>query len=334
MARRIAAVVSIIFCCWQFCAAQEANSLDSAVRYAAKFATGAGTVSSPWVGWEKSVSEAPATSRVVFAAGKYATATGVIIRTNILIEGAGARGTEIIATRPMPFVIGSDGTNARYFGLRSLVVNANHLATNALLLIKPTAFDVPALENVMAKGATSAGVVVRGCQLCTMRGVHSTQNGGEGISLEGCNGSVASGVMSTKNGGDGIVLRKYVEGSTTFSGGMSFYGIDAESNGGHSVNIIDTLTPVSFFGGWIEGGAPGKDGFHITAPVVSISGMRISGKNAGTQGYAVNLLAGAEAADIRGVMLINEAGEFAQIRVAGSIKTGTFEPSVGQVKRQ
>jgi hypothetical protein len=62
--------------------------------------------------------------------------------------------------------------------------------------------------------------------------------------------------------------------------------------------------------------------------------MRISGKNAGTQGYAINLLAGAEAADIRGVMLINEAGEFAQIRVAGSIKTGTFEPSVGQVKRQ
>jgi hypothetical protein len=284
------------------------------------------------VGWEKAITDAPPNSRVLFSRGYYATSTGIKLTKPLSIEGAGARGTQIIALRDMPYVFGTDSL-IRMFSFMNLVVDANYHANSAFVLTNGTDFDVPTLKNVFVSHAKGTGIVLRACQLCSIEAVLSTGNGDSGISFEGCNATAAVNISTTFNRGDGIVVRKAEFESTVFSGSMSFFNIDSEGNRGHEVSVLDTTTPVTFVGGWLESGAPGKDGFHISAPHVTILGMRISGQNLGGVGYAINLLPGAEGADIRGVTLLSEAGHFAQIHVHPSIQSGHFEPSVGEVIR-
>jgi hypothetical protein len=192
-------------------AATATSKVINATRYASQYATGgSGTSASPWTGWETAVTTAPANSHIHFPAGYYSTATGISPAANgLLLTGDGSIATVITATAAMPYVVGlpSNGS-VRQLSIRDMYFEANNLATYGIFDFDNTNYDRSMIENVGTSDAVSHGVVVRRCQMCTLRNVSSWTNGGHGFSFEGANASVGIGLTASGSARDGFALRQ------------------------------------------------------------------------------------------------------------------------------
>lgn len=256
------------------------------------------SIPKPTDGWANTVNAAKPNTVFLLGPGVFHTSIPIsITAVDVVLAGAGARTTTIVADVAMPALIQS---TSRFVSLRDIVVDANHLAGMAIHEVMPTAPDTKALDGVQAKNAITDGIVIEGCQLCTFDGVTSIRNGRDGIIFAGCNGSIAQGVSSSWNGGRGIVLRSSVEVGVQFSGGMTMIGVNAESNGAVQIEVENTSSAVLIENPWIEVGQTDTDGIRIEAPHVTIFGGRISGRSLDGKVAAVHLIGDGKDASIEG----------------------------------
>ncbi|MGD0829522.1 MAG: right-handed parallel beta-helix repeat-containing protein [Terracidiphilus sp.] len=272
------------------------------------------SIPKPVDGWMNIVNGAKPNTVFLLGPGVFHTSVPISISAvDVVLAGAGARTTTIIADAPMSALIQS---TSRFVSLRDIVIDANHLAGVAIHEVMPTAPDTKALDGVQAKNAITDGIVIEGCQLCTFEGVSSFRNGRDGIILAGCNASIALGISSNWNGGRGIVLRTAVVNGVQFSGGMTMIGANAESNGAVQIEVEDTSSAVLIENPWIEVGQTETDGIRIEAPHVTVFGGRISGKSLDGKVAAVHLVGAGKDASIEGnVQMGNQAlfSDFARI---------------------
>lgn len=277
-------------------------------------AQGVVSIPKPIPGWANLVNSAKPNTVFLLGPGAYHTSVPITISANnIVLAGAGARMTTIVADAKMRALIDS---TSRVLSLRDIVVNANQMADVAIHEVMPSAGDTKALDGVLAQNAVMDGIVLEACQGCVLNGVWSSRNGRDGIVLAGCNDSVALGISSQWNGGRGIVLRKSVTNGVNFSGGMTLVGPNAEQNGSTQIEIVDTTTAVLIENPWIEGSSVETDGIRIEAPHVTVFGGRISGKGARGNTAAVHLMGDGNDASIEGnVQMGNESpfSNFARI---------------------
>jgi hypothetical protein len=277
-------------------------------------AQGVVSIPKPVPGWVDLVNGAKPHTVFLLGPGEFHTSVPISISANfVVLAGAGARTTTIVADAAMPALIDS---TSRIISIRDIVVNANHMANVAIHAVMPTAGDTKVLDGVYAQNAVKDGIVLVACQGCMLNGVWSARNGRDGIVLAGCNDSIALGISSMMNGGRGIVVRKSVTNGGNFSGGMTLLGPNAEQNGLAQIEIEDTSTAVLIENPWIEGSSIETDGILIRAPHVTILGGRISGKNAEGNSAAVHLVGDGKDASIEGNLQMNNEvplGNFARI---------------------
>jgi hypothetical protein len=286
----------------------------AALATALTSAQGVVSIPKPVPGWVDIVNAAKPHTVFLLGPGEFHTSVPITISASfVVLAGAGARTTTIIADAAMPALIDS---TSRIISFRDIVVNANHMADVAIRAVMPTAGDTKALDGVYAENAVKDGIVLVACQGCTLTGVWSARNGRDGIVLAGCNGSIALGISSMWNGGRGIVLKKSFTNGVNFSGGMTLLGPNSEENNSTQIEIVDTSTAVLIENPWIEGSSVETDGILIRAPHVTILGGRISGKNAEGNSAAVHLVGDGKDAHIGGnLQMENEVpvGNFARI---------------------
>ena len=129
--------------------------------------------------WADIVNAAKPNTVFLLGPGIYHTSVPIsITANNIVLAGAGARTTTIVADAAMPALINS---TSRIISIRDIVVNANHMADVGIHAVMPTHPDTKVLEGVLAQNAVSDGIVIEACQLCTFDGVSSSRNGRDGI---------------------------------------------------------------------------------------------------------------------------------------------------------
>lgn len=233
------------------------------------------TIPRPVSGWANTVNNAPPYTLITLGPGQYHTSVPITIsRPGITIAGAGARATQIIADARMGWLVES---SSREMGIRDVAINANHMAMTAIHMDHPTFPDTGVLNGVFASFAINDGIVLHDCQICTISGVSSYNNGGNGIVFAGCNACTAMGISAQRNGGFGIVIEPGEENGLHFSGGMTLIGPNAEANGRAQIAVQHTTTAVLIENPWIEGHSMETDGILIEAPQVTVLGGRISG---------------------------------------------------------
>ena len=291
-------------------------ALAAAIAFATASAPAQQVVSIPMPvpGWADTINAAKPNTVFLLGPGAFHTSVPISISVNnIVLAGAGARTTTIVADAAMPALINS---TSRIISIRDIVVNANHMADVGIHAVMPTHPDTKVLEGVLAQNAVSDGIVIEACQLCTFDGVSSSRNGRDGIVFAGCNASLALGISAQWNGGRGIVLRKSVTNGMNFSGGMTLVGANAEQNGSTQIEIVDTYSAVLIENPWIEGSSVETDGIRIKAAHVTVLGGRISGKSSDGSKAAVHLMGDGKDASIAGnVQMANETmlSNFARI---------------------
>ncbi|MCK4448736.1 MAG: right-handed parallel beta-helix repeat-containing protein, partial [Candidatus Marinimicrobia bacterium] len=176
--------------------------------------------------------------------------------------------------------------------LRNLLVNANSVATYGIYMMLVTETN-SLIQNCSVTGATSHGWYLRKCQVVRFENMKSYSNGGAGFLIDDCNCSIFDTIRSTANTDNGITIQK-----TDYTGGCQLSNIDIENNSEHGMEIVNTLSPVTIKGGWLEGNT--KDGILIggSARGVSVHGVGITGGDAGNVYRAIRLSSGAAGCDV------------------------------------
>ena len=214
-------------------------------------------------------------------------------------------------------------TTTRQVNIKNLILDANSLATYGFKGVMITEQD-SLIENLTAINAVSHGIYCDGCQVSTFRNIKSSNNGGDGYLFESCNGLSLETPRATANAANGITIQR---GSRAFTGGMQMHNPDIEQNLGHGIRVVDTLSPVTISGGWLESNA--MDGINISAVGVSVKNVGIIGGDAGNTYRAVRLAEGAKGCEVSGNKLAYSlgTGAFAKVRNESTGLNNTINPN-------
>jgi|DEB0MinimDraft_3_1074331.scaffolds.fasta_scaffold10797_2 hypothetical protein len=178
--------------------------------------------------------------------------------------------------------------------INNIELDGNSNATYCLYAILVTE-NSSIFSNVIVKNATSHGMYLDGCQVMRLENIVSQTNGGDGILFESCNGASISSIRCVSNTGNGITVQR---GTRNYTSGVNIEYADCELNSGHGISVVDTKSPVTILGGWLESNV--QDGLNIGSLAVGVSanGIGIIG-NEGTSNYrAVRLQDGAAGCSI------------------------------------
>jgi hypothetical protein len=312
--------------------AQNINGMRECSQYA-KAGNGASLITA-WTGWESCVTTAGYGTTVHFAAGYYQTATGVTVPNGVIVIGDNSDPT-IQATALMPYVIGANSANIRFYSIQNLTVDGNGFATNAVYSYFDTQWRYPALTNIVAKNATASGIVVSQCQVCSVKNIDAEWNGGDGIDFLGDNGAVANNVRAYDNRGWGVVLGKlYYNATTTFSGGMTLDGGDIENDTSTvstagALWVENTIDPVFVHHLWIEQStANDVDGIRVSAPGAVITENHLLGESTDNTAWGLDIQSGANGIVAQNNYLANASGTtWAYSHTDPSITAGLIGPN-------
>lgn len=200
----------------------------------------------------------------------------------------------------MTNVVSIGNTTTVRVQLKNLRVDANSVATYGIYM-QQVSVQLSLIQNCEAKNAVSHGWYLHGCEVLRFQGLLSEFNGGAGFLIEDCNGCVFDTIRARANTDNGITIQK-----VDSSGGCQFFNIDSESNSEHGIEVVDTTSPVTIVGGWIEANA--KDGILITAKGVVVKDVGISGGDVGNNYYAIRLNSGAAGCTITDNKFVTGAG--------------------------
>ncbi len=214
--------------------------------------------------------------KLYLPSGTYDISKSLILPNNIFIEGA--PNTIIKATKPMDVLMQLKSPNyaIQNLNLSTLVLDGNKKANTCLSIYKVSGANQQIVTNVQCTNAIGDGAVLKACQVSSLRNLTARKNGGNGIVLQGCNGLMLYSVSAVHNEKSGFKITNLVEGKSKYSGGINVYGLHSEANTENGISINKVLTPISIFGGWIEGNK--KNGVLIQNGNVNLLSMRISGR--------------------------------------------------------
>ena len=223
-----------------------------------------------------------------FPSGTYLISSTINLPNAIKMEGAPNAIFKAIKRMTVMIKMDKPSHVTENFQIQNIIFDGNQKANNCLAFYK-LCYPTPAiLRDVKCMNAVESGAIFSACQIAKIDGLESLRNGGNGIEIQGCNAMSLYGVSAYQNKRNGIVISGLKDKGTNYSGGLSIFGLHAEANNHNGIKLMNVTTPVSFFGGWIEGN--GGSGVLIADSHANLDGLRISGKlNEANGVYPINI---------------------------------------------